>query len=141
MIVKGSTFCVGCALLHFFGSIVASQSISQEYNGRTALIYQGSTFLVSSGCEPPKCDPELKECKRITNALNNLYSYCRQSRNGNYPACLRDKVIPELAINVPIYASVCDVLCHESDPEKLRSLTVCESPAEKDEELSSYFGN
>ena len=141
MTPNGKNLVIGCALLLFLCTTVASQELSKEYNGRKAIIYQGSTFLVSGGCRLPQCDPELKECQRIRNAFQNLYSYCMQSQHGNYPACLRNKVDTKTAVNVPIYASVCDALCHESDPEKLRSLTVCESQAERDEELSDHFNN
>lgn len=141
MTLKGKKLVVRCVLLPLLWTIVATQDTSQEYNGRKAIVYQGSTFLVSGGCKLPQCDPELKECQRIRNAFQNLYSYCIQSFRGNYPACLRNKVDPTTSINVPIYASVCDALCHESDPEKLQLLTVCESQAERDEELSNHFDN
>lgn len=141
MTPKGKIIVVRCALLPLLWTIVASQDTSKEYNGRKAIIYQGSTFLVSGGCKLPQCDRELKECQRIRNAFQNLYSYCMQSFRGNYPACLRNKLDPKMSINVPIYASVCDALCHESDPVKLQDLTVCESPAVRDEELSSHFDN
>ena len=141
MTPKAKTLVVRCFLLPFLWTIVASQHTSREYSGRKAIIYQGSTFLVSGGCKLPQCDTKLQECQRIRNAFQNLYSFCTQSFHGNYPACLRNKVDPTTSINVPIYASVCDALCHESDPEKLQALTVCESQAERDEELSNHFDN
>ena len=95
---------------------------------------------MTGGCKPPKCDPELKECQRIQTAFRNLYSYCMQSAHGKFPACLRSKFDSNTSLNVPIYASVCDALCHESEPEKLQGLTVCDSPAEEDESLSGHFG-
>ena len=119
---------------------VTAETLSDEYKDKRAIVYQGSTYLVTGGCRPPKCDPELEECQRILNAFENLYSYCMQSAHGNFPACLRNQKDGRLAINVPIYASVCDALCHESDPDKLGSLTVCNSPAVHDEQLSNHFG-
>lgn len=131
---------LGIFLVLLFSSMGRAQLLSQEYKDKKAIIYQGSTYLVTGGCSPPRCNEELKECQRIQNAFRNLYSYCMQSAHGNYPACLRDKINFQSSINVPIYASVCDAFCHESDPEKLLSLTVCQSPAEQDEELSNHFG-
>ena len=132
-------FIVLFSLLPHFWIIATAENLSDEYIDRRAIIYQGSTYLVTGGCKPPKCDPELQECQRIQNAFQNLYSYCMQSQHGNFPACLRSTVDSKLTVNVPIYASVCDALCHESDPEKLQSLTVCESPAVMDEELSGHY--
>jgi len=134
-------FTIGCSVVIISWTIVEADSQSLEVNDKKAIVYQDSTFLVTGGCKPPVCDPELEECQRIVNAFQNLYLYCTQSAYGNYPACLRSKSSANTAINVPIYASVCDALCHESDPEKLTSLTVCESPARLDEELSNHFGS
>jgi len=128
-----------CVLISIVIYDTIAQSLSKEYEDKRAIVYQGSTYLVTGGCRPPKCDPELEECQRILNAFENLYSYCVQSAHGKFPACLRNQVDQRLAVNVPIYASVCDALCHESDPEKLQSLTVCNSPATQDEELSEHF--
>ena len=140
----GASFINHCIVYVIFSIVIcntSSQSLSKEYEDKRAIVYQGSTFLVTGGCRPPKCDPELEECQRIQNAFENLYSYCTQSAHGKFPACLRNQVDGRLAINVPIYASVCDALCHESDPKKLQSLTVCNSPAVQDEQLSDHFGN
>ena len=134
-------YAITCGLWLLFSIyMVRAETLSKEYQDKRAIIYQGSTYLVTGGCRPPKCDPELEECQRILNAFQNLYSYCVQSAHGNFPACLRDQVDKRLAINVPIYASVCDALCHESDPEKLQSLTVCNSPAVQDDQLTDHFG-
>ena len=127
-------------IISFARSQRISLPISNEYGDKKAIIWKGSTFLVTGGCKPPKCDPELKECQRIQTAFRNLYSYCMQSAHGKFPACLRSKFDSNTSLNVPIYASVCDALCHESEPEKLQGLTVCDSPAEEDESLSGHFG-
>ena len=103
-----------------------------SYKGKSAITYKGSTYLLTDGCEPPRCNKDLEECRRIQSAFRNLYSYCRQSTNDLYPVCIK-------GVNLPVYASVCSALCHESDPEKLRSLTPCPEAGEKDEELSNHF--
>ena len=130
---------IGCSVLIISWIIVTADNLSLEHKDKKAIVYQGSTFLVTGGCKAPQCNSELEECQRIQNAFENLYSYCKQSAHGSYPACLRSKSSANTAINVPIYASVCDALCHESEPEKLQTLTVCESTAVQDEELSNHF--
>ena len=103
-----------------------------SYKDKSAITYQGSTYLLTDGCEPPKCNENLEECRRIRSAVLNLYSYCRQSQHDVYPVCLK-------GVNLPVYASVCSALCHESDPEKLRNLAPCPEAGEKDEALSNHF--
>ena len=76
MTPKAKQHVVRFALLPLLWVIVASQDTSKEYSGRKAIIYQGSTFLVSGGCKLPQCDPKLQECQRIRNAFQNLYTYC-----------------------------------------------------------------
>ena len=110
-----------------------------SYKDRTAITYRGSTYLLTDGCVPPKCNEDLEECRRIQSAVRNLYSYCRQSQHGNYPVCLKDRVHTNVILDLPFYASVCSALCHENDPEKLQRLAVCPEPGEKDEELSNHF--
>ena len=103
-----------------------------SYKDKSAITYKGSTYLLTDGCELPRCNKDLEECRRIQSAFRNLYSYCRQSQHDVYPVCIK-------GVNLPVYASTCSALCHESDPEKLRSLAPCPEAGEKDEELSNHF--
>ena len=80
-----------CVLSLIEISYVTAETLSDEYKDKRAIVYQGSTYLVTGGCRPPKCDPELEECQRILNAFENLYSYCMQSAHGNLPACRKNQ--------------------------------------------------
>ena len=45
---------------------------------KTIVTYLGTDFIMQDGCPPPKCDPNLRECRKEMIDLEAEYNKCQE---------------------------------------------------------------
>ena len=51
-------------------------SLSQNDPFKTVVTYLGTDFIMPDGCPPPKCDPNLRECRKEMLDLEKEFNDC-----------------------------------------------------------------
>ena len=57
--------------------LFSHNALCQDDPFKTLVTYLGTDFIMPDGCPPPKCDPELRECRKEMLDLEKQFNDCQ----------------------------------------------------------------